>query len=216
MFNNLFMKKQLNLPAVAITMSSFLLLACNSGRTSQDNSKPTPDTVSINQYGGFPSQAEWGHHLVSMGGCNDCHTPKVMTNMGPMPDTTMYLAGHSASVPPPQVNRTEIESKGLIVTNDLSVWIGPWGISYAANLTPDATGTGSWSEAQFLRVFHGGKSKGIEGNRPLLPPMNFVAEGLSHAASDEELKAVFAYLKSVKPVHNLVPAPVGPVAVGEH
>ena len=210
------MKKKLNLPAVAITMSSFLLLACNSGRTSQDKSSPAPDTVSANQYGGFSSQVAWGQHLVSIGGCNDCHTPKIMTNMGPVPDTAMYLAGHPANVPPPQINRTEIESKGLIVTNDLSVWIGPWGISYAANLTPDTTGTGGWSEAQFLRVFRGGKAKGIEGNRLLLPPMSFVAEGLNHAASDEELKAVFAYLKSVKPVDNVVPAPIPPVTAGGH
>ena len=210
------MKKKLNLPAVAIAMSSFLLLACNSGQTSQDKNTPTTDTVSANQYGGFPSQVAWGQHLVSMGGCNDCHTPKVMTNMGPVPDTAMFLAGHPANVPPPEVNRTEMESKGLIVTNDLSVWIGPWGISYAANLTPDATGTGGWSEEQFLRVFRGGKAKGIEINRLLLPPLNFVAEGLNHAASDEELKAIFAYLKSIKPVDNVVPAPVSPVTAGDH
>jgi hypothetical protein len=212
------MKKKLNLPALAITitMSSFLMLACNSDRTSQDKSSPATDTVSANQYGGFSSQVAWGQHLVSIGGCNDCHTPKIMTNMGPVPDTAMYLAGHPANVPAPQVNRTEIESKGLIVTNDLSVWIGPWGISYAANLTPDTTGTGGWSEAQFLRVFRGGKAKGIEGNRLLLPPMSFVAEGLNHAASDEELKAVFAYLKSVKPVDNVVPAPIPPVTAGGH
>jgi hypothetical protein len=210
------MKKKLNFPVVAITMPFFLLLACNSGQTGQDKSSPARDTISANQYGGFPSQVAWGQHLVSIGGCNDCHTPKIMTNMGPVLDTAMYLAGHPANVPPPQINRTEIESKGLIVTNDLSVWIGPWGISYAANLTPDATGTGSWSEAQFLSVFRGGKAKGIEGNRSLLPPMNFVAEGLNHTASDEELKAVFAYLKSVKPVNNLVPAPVRPVTSGNH
>jgi hypothetical protein len=210
------MKKKLNLPAVVITLSSFLLLACNSGRTNQDKSSPASDTVSANQNGGFSSQVAWGQHLVSIGGCNDCHTPKVMTNMGPVPDTAMYLAGHPANVPPPQVNRTETESKGLIITNDLSVWIGPWGISYAANLTPDATGTGGWSEEQFLRVFRTGKAKGIESNRLLLPPMNFIAEGLNHAASDEELKAVFAYLKSVRPVNNIVPAPVGLVTAGNH
>jgi hypothetical protein len=34
--------------------------------------------------------------------------------------------------------------------------------------------------------------------------------------SDDELAAVFAYLKSVKPVHNVVPAPEPPVTAVKH
>ena len=41
-----------------------------------------------------------GKYLVTFGGCNDCHSPKVMTPMGPMPDTTRLLSGHPAVLPP--------------------------------------------------------------------------------------------------------------------
>jgi cytochrome c553 len=86
----------------------------------------------------------------------------------------------------------------------LTAAIGPWGISYAANLTPDDTGTGNWTEAQFMKAIREGKSKGLDGARPLLPPMPWeVARNMS----DEDLKAVFAYLQSVKPIKNVVPNP---------
>lgn len=152
-----------------------------------------------------------------MGGCSDCHTPKKMTPKGPVPDMKMYLAGHPAKVPLPKVNRKEIESKGLMTTNDLSFWIGAWGITYAANLTPDSTtGLGNWTAEQFIRCIREGKENGSPNARPLLPPMNFVAAEFSHAASDNELKAIFAYLQSIKPVHNAVPGPVPPVIKRKH
>lgn len=181
------------------------------------HSHPTPTDASASSspppaYGGYASQAAWGKHLVAIAGCSDCHTPKKMTAMGPMPDTTMYLAGHPGTVPPPQINRQEIEQKGFMVTNDLSVWVGPWGISYAANLTPDETGLGGWSESQFITAIRQGKWKGLANSRPLLPPMSFVAAGMNQGFSDEELKAIFAYLKTIPPVHNLVPSPVAPLA----
>ncbi|MBX5439374.1 MAG: diheme cytochrome c-553 [Thermoflavifilum sp.] len=167
-------------------------------------------------FGGYPDQVSWGKHLVQMSGCGDCHTPKVMSPMGPVPDTTMYLAGHPSQIPPPRINRAEIEKQGLMLTNDLTVWIGPWGISYAANLTPDETGIGGWTEAQFIRAIREGKWKGMENSRSLLPPMSFVAASLNQVANDEELKAIFAYLKTIKPVHNLVPGPEAPLHQAQH
>jgi Cytochrome c len=159
-------------------------------------------------YRGFPSQIAYGRHLVEVTGCGDCHTPKKMTNMGPVPDTTQMLSGHPASMPAPDVDRKEAEKKGLALTNDMTAWVGPWGISYAANLTPDSTGIGNWSEAQFFRAMRQGKFKGLEGSRPLLPPMPWQDFALMN---DEELKAIFAYLKSVKPVNNVVPPAVAPM-----
>lgn len=40
-----------------------------------------------------------GKYLVNFGGCNDCHSPKVMTPMGPVPDSTRLLSGHPADKP---------------------------------------------------------------------------------------------------------------------
>jgi hypothetical protein len=188
-------------------MLSFAIILCGcNGSNTSSNTASTDSTAIKND--GFPDQIAYGHHLVEIIGCNDCHTPKKITAMGPVPDTTMMLSGHPATMPAPNVNRNEMESKGLAVTNDMTAWVGPWGISYAANLTPDESGIGNWSEAQFIRAVREGKSKGLENGRQLLPPMPWQDFALM---KDEELKAIFAYLKSVKPINNVVPAPAPPV-----
>lgn len=188
-----------------------ILLGCHINTNSQKRTK-TPPLDSSTFYRSFPNLIAWGRHLVEMGGCNDCHTPDILTNKGPQPDTTRYLAGHPEHTPLPRVNRKEIERKGLAVTRDETAWIGPWGITYAANLTPDKqTGIGNWTVAQFIRCFRGGKENGAPAGRPLLPPMSGVAAQYNHTASNAELKAIFAYLRSIKPVHNAVPASVPPL-----
>jgi len=155
--------------------------------------------------GGYKTQAEWGAHIVTIAGCNDCHTPKKMTDHGPVLDSSLLLSGHPAQLPAPDVNRKEMESKGLAVTGDLTAWVGPWGVSFAANLTPDATGTGNWKEEQFIKALREGKLKGLDGTRPILPPMPWPQ---FKNLQDEDLKAIFAYLKTTKPVKNAVPQPV--------
>jgi hypothetical protein len=96
----------------------------------------------------------------------------------------------------------------MVMGNSLS-FVGPWGVSYAANLTSDSTtGIGNWTIEQFKNVFKTGKYNGAPGGRDLLPPMPWqnVAQ-----MTDEELEAVFAFLQSTKPVHNIVPQPQRPV-----
>ena len=201
------MRKQ-TLPLILAPVAfAFLLYGCSSNGSPVSTS--SNDSASL-KYGGFPNQVSYGEHLVTIVGCNDCHTPKKMTSMGPVPDTSLLLSGHPASVPAPDVNRKEMEGKGLAVTNDLTAWVGPWGISYAANLTPDETGIGNWSEQQFIKAIREGKLKGMDGTRPLLPPMPWQEFG---QMKDEELKAIFAYLKTIKPVNNVVPPAAPPVMV---
>lgn len=154
-------------------------------------------------------QLKLGEHLVLIAGCHDCHTPKKMTERGPEPDFSLALSGHPANMPPPDVDRKDIESKGLAVTQTLTSWVGPWGISYSANLTSDATGIGNWEEKNFMLAMREGKFKGLESARTLLPPMPW--EMLQNM-TDDELKAIFAYLKSTKPIENVVPAPAPPVS----
>ena len=160
-------------------------------------------------FGNFESQEKWGEHLVTILDCNACHTPKKMTNQGPVHDESLRLSGRPAENPGIEIDRKEIESKGLTVTGDLTEWIGPWGISFAANLTPDETGLGNWTEDQFMLAIREGKSKGLSGSRTLLPPMPW--EMYRHM-TDGELKAVFAYLKTLKPISNIVPPPIPPVS----
>jgi hypothetical protein len=160
-------------------------------------------------YGGFESQEKWGEHLVQVSLCHDCHTPKIMTDKGPQFDMYRMLSGHPASQPIPDADRKSAESKGLIVTDALTAWVGPWGVSFAANLTSDATGIGNWQESNFITAIREGKFKGIASARPLLPPMPW--EMLKNM-TDDELKAIFAFLKSTKPIQNIVPEPLPPLS----
>jgi len=143
-----------------------------------------------------------GEYLVNFGGCNDCHSPKVFTDMGPMPDTTRLLSGHQQGFALPQIDTSVVgHGKWYLSNGDLTAWVGPWGISFAANLTSDAqTGIGAWTEEIFVRAMRNGLHLG--SGRPILPPMPFM--GLA-GLKDEDLKSVFAYLMSTKPIRNKVP-----------
>ncbi len=149
---------------------------------------------------------ERGQYLVMLGGCNDCHSPKVMTPMGPAPDEARRLSGHPADEKLPAVppNILGPDKWGAITNNNLTAWVGLWGTSYASNLTPDGeTGTGSLNEELFIKILRTGKFMG--GTRDILPPMPWydIAK-----LTDADLKAIFAYLKSLKPVRNPVPASI--------
>lgn len=205
------MKTRIIITFFITVLIPLLWISCDQNQSPE--SKNTSGNLNQNNNEGFQNQVEYGKHLVAVLGCNDCHTPKIMTTMGPVPDTSLLLSGHPAKIPFPDVNRKEIESKGLAVTSDETAWAGPWGISYADNLTPDATGAGSWSKDQFFTAIREGKWKGMKNNRDLLPPMPWQD---FRNLTDNELSAVFAYLKSIKPVENIVPPATPPVSAPHH
>lgn len=196
------MKKVFVLSVILVV--ALVLSRCNSRSAENDTQTPSSPVAS---YGGFESQVKWGQHLVTIGACQDCHSPKKMTPMGPDIDSTLMFAGYMGGSPEKEVNRKEMQAKGLAVTRDLTSWIGPWGVSYAANLTSDSTGIGAWREEQFMRALREGKFKGLPDGRPLLPPMPWQ---MYRNFTDDEIRAIFAYLKSTRPVKNIVPAPVPP------
>jgi hypothetical protein len=87
-----------------------------------------------------------------------------------------------------------------------TAFAGPWGVSYAINLTSDKVtgiGSGVWSEGVFVKAMRTGRHFGVA--RPILPPMPW--QNLAQA-TDEDLKAIFAFLKSTPPVRNRVPEAV--------
>ena len=88
---------------------------CSSNKEPESTTAST-ETAEKPNFGGYESQVKWGEHLVTIGGCNDCHTPKKMTPMGPADDSTLLLSGHPEKLPAPDVDRKEMESKGLVVT----------------------------------------------------------------------------------------------------
>ncbi len=152
------------------------------------------------------AQVKRGEYLVSFAMCDDCHTPKTMTPHGPVFDMSRRFSGHPAEEIFTAEGKKELITKEFVAvfSPGLTAAAGPWGVSYAANLTPDDTGIGTWTEAQFLKAIREGKSKGMDGTRPLLPPMPWE---VVRNMTDEDLKAVFAYLQTVKPIKNVVPAP---------
>jgi hypothetical protein len=169
-------------------------------------SKPTPQ-VENQKPDDKLSQQELvarGRYLATIGGCNDCHSPKVMTPAGPAPDSTRLLSGHPSQDKISSIIKTQ---DWILFNNGTTAFVGPWGLSYAANLTPDETGIGNWNYDQFVTAMRKGKSKGLESNRLLLPPMPWQ---MYRHMTDDDLQAIYTYLKSLPPVDNLVPPPVAP------
>jgi mono/diheme cytochrome c family protein len=143
---------------------------------------------------------ERGRYLVEITGCNDCHTPFKMTATGPAPDMDRMLSGHPEQLKlPPAPKAHGPWAWSGAATN--TAFAGPWGVTYAANLTPDKnTGLGIWDERMFVQAMRTGKHFGQ--GRPIMPPMPVSA---FLKMTDEDLKAVFAYLRSVPPLTNHVP-----------
>jgi mono/diheme cytochrome c family protein len=147
-----------------------------------------------------------GEYLVTIGGCNDCHTPLKMTPNGPAPDMDRMLSGH----PEGQADPSGTLGKGDLAISgvDFTALTLAFGTVYTRNLTPDKTGLGDWTEEQFIKTIRLGRHQG--DGRALLPPMPWY----NYAnLTDEDIKAVWAYLRSIKPIKNTVPDPKVPPQV---
>ena len=140
------------------------------------------------------SYVERGHYLVNyLGYCVGCHTP-----LGPnrQSDMSLFLSGVPAKFAgaksgPPQV----------------AGFPGPRGSRvYAQNLTPDReTGIGTWTEEQFVRTFKTGVSPA--GFKYPVSPMEWE---LYANMKEEDVRAMYRYLRTVKPISNKVPDRIPP------
>lgn len=141
-----------------------------------------------------------GAYLVQLMGCNDCHTPLKMGPKGPEPDMTRMLSGHPQGGPFGPVPK--LEGAWLWAGNATNTaFVGPWGVTFAANLTPDpATGTLDATVEAWIKRVRAGRHLGK--GRPVLPPMPIA--GLQ-AATDADLRALYAYLRSIPAIPNKVP-----------
>jgi len=152
-----------------------------------------------------PAQVARGAYLVGAMGCHDCHTPWKPGPKGPAPDMSRALSGHPADLvmpaPPKPAGPWVWSGAG---TN--TAFAGPWGVSFTANLTPDLeTGLGRWTAETFIATMKTGRHEGK--GRPLLPPMPYPSVA---SLTDDDIRSVFAYLQSLPPIRNRVPAPVDP------
>jgi hypothetical protein len=141
-----------------------------------------------------------GEYLVRIMDCNGCHTPLKMGANGPEPDMSRALSGHPEQMG--ALPSTPLPAPWMWAgapTN--TAFSGPWGVSYAANITPDQnTGLGIWTEEMFLKAIRTGKHMGV--SREILPPMPWPA---FRNATDEDLKSIYAFLRTVTPILNHVP-----------
>jgi cytochrome c553 len=153
-----------------------------------------------------PALVERGAYIVRTSGCHDCHTPWTLGENGPEPDMSRALSGHPAELvmpPPPKLPEGPWVWMGSASN---TAFAGPWGVSFAANLTPDPeTGLGKWTVDTFMQTIRTQRHEGK--GRPLLPPMTAPVYA---QLTDQDLRSVFAYLQSVTPMKNRVPAPVDP------
>lgn len=106
------------------------------------------------------AQIARGRYLVDAIGCGDCHSPKLR---GMQPDPSRLLSGHPAEqkLPPFPKEVIGADKWGAAASNDFTAWAGPWGVSFAANLTPDKeTGLGNWTANLFVKTMRTGKHWG--------------------------------------------------------
>jgi mono/diheme cytochrome c family protein len=140
------------------------------------------------------SYVERGHYLVNyLGHCTGCHTPLGADGES---DRSLFLSGvpakfAGATAGPPQV----------------AGFPGPRGSRvYARNITPDAeTGIGRWTEEQFVETFKTGVRP--DGAKYRISPMEWEVYA---NMKDDDLRAIYRYLRTVKPIANKVPANVPP------
>jgi len=186
-------KTILNLTAIAaITSTAFV--ACQDSAASEEKSLAMTKREMVRR----------GAYLVNTIGCDDCHSPKRMGPNGPEIIPELRLSGYPSEKLITKTNSDVVKKGWMLLSDDLTTAIGSWGQSFAANLTSDATGTGNWKEEQFIKAIREGKYKGLDNTRPLLLPMPWFAY---KNLTDDDLKSIFAFLKTTKPVKNIVPAP---------
>lgn len=189
------MQKKLFVTGLLLIAATGTFIACSDSAAKQSESKPTDQASLVKR----------GEYLVNTIGCDDCHSPKKMGPQGPEIIEELRFSGYPSGRPIEKADTQLLKKGWSLMGADLTATAGMWGMSFAANITPDETGIGNWKEEQFIKALREGKYKGLDGSRPILPPMPWMAY---KNLTDEDLRSIFAYLKSVKPVSNAVPPPV--------
>jgi mono/diheme cytochrome c family protein len=197
-----FVTRRLALVLAGALLSSGVVACARSVRAGGSPSASAPATASTASTtvaatplaggpGPLPNAVARGKWLVTVLGCNDCHTPRLPEGRL---DPAYLLAGHKTDDPYPAWNDSLFRKGfGMLVSTSGTAFAGPWGVTFARNLTPDkTTGIGGWNEEAFINVLREGTLK---------PPMPLAYGQLA----DSDLKAMYAYLASLPPVKNLVP-----------
>lgn len=182
-----------------LLIPAIVLIGGCGNRETNENENQQPQEMTADQL------IKKGEYLVKFAGCHDCHSPKEQSGQELTMIKERILSGYPSERTIMQGDPEVLKQGWILFIPDLTSASGPWGVSFSANLTSDQTGIGNWTEENFLRAMKEGLYKGIPNSRQLLPPMpwqNFAN------AEDDDLRAIFAYLKSTTPVSNIVPAAI--------
>ena len=115
----------------------------------------------------------YGRYLARIGGCYECHTPH--KEKGGLDETRTFAGGWEMK--------------------------GPWGRVFTANITPAPhTYMGQATKEQFIGRFRSFAGLTAENAPPAPPGRNTVMPWIAFSAmTDEDLGAIYDYLKTVKP-----------------
>ncbi len=133
-------------------------------------------------------QVAYGAYLINAASCVECHTP--IDPQGTIVREKSYSGGRNFPFP-----------DGSMVTS--------------SNLTQDAsTGIGSWTEEMFVARFKQYDTPGNQASKVAPGDFNTIMPWVMYAGmKEEDLKAIYAYLKTVEAIPNAVtkftPAPTG-------
>lgn len=194
---------------IAAFFAIMLVFSCNDSTDSTEDDKKEGDQPKEMSES---DKIKRGDYIMTIAGCHDCHSPKKFGPHGFTLDSTKLLSGHPANSPYPPLDKKALQpGNWVLIYPDITAFVGPWGMSFAANLTPDtATGIGNWTEATFMKALRTGKHMGLDEGRPIMPPMPWE---MVARMTDEDLKSVFAFLRSIPAVSNRVPGYLPPPEV---
>ncbi|MBX3186115.1 MAG: diheme cytochrome c-553 [Labilithrix sp.] len=196
---------------VLASLTLALVAACNPSK-SKETPPAAKESPEVAAEAARVERVKHGEALVRIGGCSDCHTPMAFDpKLGmPVPQMDRFLSGHPEGAPDPSA----APGKGdqAVIGPTFTSFRLPFGVVYAQNLTPDPqTGLRMDGDA-FVRAMRSGKHRGAADGRAILPPMPWMN---MQSATDEDLRAMHAYLQSLAPVKNAVPEPKVPAQVIE-
>jgi mono/diheme cytochrome c family protein len=138
---------------------------------------PTSAPPSAITVGTSPAQIARGKYIYLVSDCNGCHSKMNEKLYDNPPVEGMEVAGRLFPDP------------------------GLPGTIIAANITPDKeTGIGNWTDGEKIRAIREGISRDGHALFPLMPYSNF------RHMSDDDVQSLVAYLNTLQPVKNPLPA----------
>lgn len=173
---------------ILTSMLGFSLTSCQTYNPMQDYELKQPTTIHDVPTISSPyseSEVKRGKYLAELLACGVCHTDGALVG-----DVNLNRQFAGSNI-------------GIAYTNPFKQKLP--GVLYPANLTPDLeTGIGSWSDDEIARLLKTGIDATGKKHMPVMPWPAY------SKINDEDLRAIVAFLRSLKPITHEVPRAVSP------